>query len=80
MKLTNQTKVGLVTAACLILQGYCFTYVLEIEPPFIVTIAPFLPYILFIYARSKREWHFDRPHYWIAGIVILTLIDIAVYH
>jgi hypothetical protein len=80
MKLTNQTKVGLVTAACLILQGYCFTYILKSEPPIIISIAPFIPYILYIYARGRRVWHFDQPHYWIAGIVVLTLIDIAVYY
>jgi hypothetical protein len=79
MKLTKQAKVGLVTAACLILQGYCFTYTLGIEPPFVVAIAPLLPYILYIYARNRRVWHFDRTHYWIAGIFVLTIIDVAIY-
>jgi hypothetical protein len=79
MKLTNQAKVGLVTAACLLLQGYCFTYVLGVEPPLIVSIAPLLPYILYIYARSRRDWHFDKTHYWIGGIVVLTIIDVAIY-
>jgi cytochrome c oxidase assembly factor CtaG len=79
MKLTNQAKVGLVTAACLLLQGYCFTYVLGVEPPLIVSIAPLLPYILYIYARNRRVWNFDRTYCWIVGIVALTIIDVAIY-
>jgi hypothetical protein len=79
MRLNNQAKVGLTTAACLLIQGYIFTYVLEVEPHFLLTIAPIFPYLAYVYARGRRTWKFDQPLYWIAAIVIITLADLAPY-
>ncbi len=77
MRLNNQAKVGLATVLCLLTQGYIFTYVLGVEPGVLIAIAPLFPYIAYIYARASRQWYYNKPLYWIAGIVILTLIDIA---
>ncbi len=77
MRLNNQAKVGLATVLCLLTQGYIFTYVLGVEPGVLISIAPLFPYIAYIYARGSRQWYYDKPLYWIAAIVALTLIDIA---
>jgi ABC-type iron transport system FetAB permease component len=77
MRLNNQAKVGLATALCLLIQGYIFTYILGVEPGVLIAIAPIFPYIAYIYARASRQWYYDKPLYWIAAIVALTLIDIA---
>lgn len=77
MRLNNQVKVGLATALCLLTQGYIFTYVLGVEPGVIISIAPIFLFIAYIYARGSRKWYHDKPLYWIAAIVALTLIDIA---
>jgi ABC-type iron transport system FetAB permease component len=77
MRLNNQAKVGLTAVICLLIQGYIFTYVLKVEPHFIFTIAPLILYIAYIYAKGKRVWMYDRPMYWIAGIIALMLIDLA---
>lgn len=79
MRLNNQAKVGLVTVLCLICQGYIFTYILEVEPSIVVSIAPLIPYIVYIYARSSRRLYYDRPLYWIAAVIVITLIDILPY-
>jgi hypothetical protein len=79
MRLNNQAKVGLATAFCLILQGYIFTYVLNVEPYFLLVIAPLIPFILFLYARGRRIWYFNKPLYWISAIIAITLIDLAPY-
>jgi hypothetical protein len=79
MKLSNQTQVGLVTVICLLLQGYIFTYILRVEPNYLIPILPLIPYILYIYARGKRTWYFNKPLYWMAAVVVLTLIDLAPY-
>ncbi len=79
MRLSNQAKVGLATVLCLVAQGYIFTYVLGVEPNLLVIIAPLLPYILFIFARGRRTWYFNRPNYWIAAVIAVTLIDLAPY-
>ena len=77
MRLNNQAKVGLATVLCLLTQGYIFTYILGVEPGVLISIAPIFPYIVYIYARSSRQWYYNKPSYWIAAIVALTLIDVA---
>jgi hypothetical protein len=76
MKINNQAKVGLVTIVCLLLQGYIFTYVLGVEPNPVLSLVPLLPYIAYIYARGKRTWYFNKPLYWMAATIALTLLDI----
>jgi len=77
MRINNQAKVGLVTVICLLCQGYIFTNFLHVEPNPAISFVPLLPYIAYIYARGSRTWYFNRPAYWIATVVALTLLDIA---
>jgi hypothetical protein len=76
MRINNQAKVGLVTIACLLLQGYIFSYYLRVEPNPVISFVPLIPYIGYIYARNARTWYFNKPFYWIAVIVALTVLDI----
>jgi hypothetical protein len=79
MQLSNQSMIGLATVICLLIQGYIFTYVLKAEPGALVSIAPILPFVLYIYARNRRVWWSHKPMYWIAAIIALTIVDIAPY-
>jgi hypothetical protein len=79
MRLSNQSMVGLATVICLLFQGYIFTYVLKVEPEVLVSIAPILPFVLYIYARNRRVWWSHKPMYWIVAIIALTIVDIAPY-
>jgi ABC-type iron transport system FetAB permease component len=79
MRLNNQAQVGLVTVVCLLCQGYVFSYILKIEPNPLVSFVPLLPYIAYIYARGKRTWYHNKPLYWIAGIIVLTLFDVLFF-
>jgi hypothetical protein len=79
MRINNQAKVGLASVLCLLGQGYVFTYILGVEPGVLVSIAPIFPYIVYIYARASRQWYYNKPFYWIAAIVAITLIDLAPY-
>ena len=79
MRFSNQSMVGLATVICLLFQGYIFTYVLKVEPDALVSIAPILPFVLYIYARNRRVWWSHKPMYWIAAIIALTMADIAPY-
>lgn len=76
MRINNQAKVGIVTIICLLSQGYIFTYVLGIEPNPVISFVPLLPYIAYIYARESRTWYFNKPMYWIAIVLALTVLDI----
>jgi hypothetical protein len=77
MRINNQAKVSLHPSfACN--QGYLH-YILGVEPGVLVSIAPIFPYIVYIYARASRQWYYNKPFYWIAAIVAITLIDLAPY-
>ncbi|VVB72638.1 Uncharacterised protein [uncultured archaeon] len=77
MRLNNQAQVGLVTIICLLFQGYVFTYILGVEPNPAISFVPLIPYIAYIYARGRRTWYFNRPYYWMAAVIVLTVLDIA---
>ena len=81
MRFNNQVKVGLATIICLISQGYIFTYILKVEPNVIVSIAPLIPYIIYIYARNSRNisLYYNKPLYWVILIIAITLIDLLPY-
>ena len=77
--MNNQVKVGLTTVICLLIQGYVFTYIMRVEPSFIISFAPLIIYIIYIYAKGKKSWYYDRPIYWIIAIILLTFLDMAAY-
>ena len=77
MRLSNQAMVALITIVCLLAQGYLFTYLLNVEPNVIIDFIPLIPYILYIYARNKGAWHYDKLLYWMAATIVLTMIDVA---
>lgn len=79
MRINNQAKVGLAAVICLLVQGYIFTYILGVEPGVLISVAPIFPYIVYIYARASRQWYYNKPLYWIAAIVVITLVDLAPY-
>ncbi len=76
MRINNQAKVGLVTIACLLLQGYVFSYFLRVEPNPLLSFVPLLPYLAYVYARNGRTWYFNKPLYWMGLTVALTALDI----
>ena len=76
MRINNQAMVGLAAAACLLVQGYIFPYVLKVEPNPLISILPLLPYTVYIYARGARTWQHHKPLYWIAAILAITILDI----
>lgn len=76
MRLNNQVKVGLATVVCLLIQGYIFTYVLFAEPHPLLSIVPLFPYLVYVYARGKRTWYYNKPLYWIGAIAAITMLDI----
>lgn len=79
ININNQAKVGLTTVVCLLSQGYIFTYILKVEPHPLISFIPLLPYIAYIYARGARTWQHNKPMYWIAAILAITILDIIPY-
>jgi hypothetical protein len=50
-----------------------------VEPNPLISFVPLLPYLAYVYARGRRTWHFNKPQYWMAAIVVLTALDIMPY-
>jgi hypothetical protein len=79
MRLNNRAKVALVTAACLLAQGYVFQFVLEVEPSPLVSLAPFILYVAYLISRGRFTSPYDQPRLWILGQILLTLADVGAY-
>lgn len=75
MRLNNQAKVGLTCVACLLVQGYIFTYVLLLSLILCSQLSP-VPLPCLCLCARKRTWYFNKPFYWIGLIIAITLLDI----
>lgn len=77
MRIDNQAKVGLVTvASCL--PGLCLSYVLHVEPE--SRSSPSCRSFLILptsMPAAGGTYVFNKPHYWMAAVIALTLLDIA---
>jgi hypothetical protein len=79
MRITSQSMVGIVTIICLLAQGYIFTYILKVEPNALITMAPIILFVVYIYAKNRRIWWYYKPIYWMAAVVAITIADLAPY-
>jgi ABC-type iron transport system FetAB permease component len=79
MMFNAQTKICLVTAICLVAQGYVFQYVLKVEPNIVLIFAPLVIYIAYLLFRYRIDPRWRNPLFWIAAVVLLTLADLGIY-
>jgi hypothetical protein len=79
MRINSQSQVGLATVICLLCQGYIFTYIINVEPNPLISLAPIFLFVAYIYARNRRVWGYHKPIYWVVAIVGLTLADLVPY-
>ena len=80
MKLADEVKVALVTAACVLGIAIIFKKVLHVQADLIVSNGPFYLFIVYLITRGKaKESKCDKPLYWILAIIFVTLVTIALY-
>jgi len=79
MRFNNQSKVALVTALCLVAQGYAFDFILKVQPHALAIFSPLILYILYLVSRTKMEPKYLNPLYWIAAVVLLTVVNLGLY-
>lgn len=79
MSINSQTKVALVTAFCLIVQGYLFTSILKIEPNMVVTLTPLIIYVIYMAAKSQGSLKYESWILWSAVIIIITAANLVSY-
>ncbi len=80
MKLANEIKVALVTAACLLGIAIIFKNVLQIKADFIVLNGPVYLLIVYLITRGQtKKLKYDKPLYWSLAIIIVTVLIIALY-
>ncbi|MCD4705963.1 hypothetical protein K8R61_02680 [bacterium] len=81
MKLSNDTKLGILTAACMLGSVMVFKNVLHIQPPFMASYGAVGIFILYIILKYSIEEFKDNPLYHGKSIAFyygLTMIFITV--
>ena len=78
MKLPDEVKLALVTAACLIVNAIVFKNVLKVQPSFIILYGPFWVFLVYMITRTARTKHEDTI-YWGLAIGIVTVLTILLY-
>lgn len=80
MKLADEVKVALVTAACVLGIAIIFKNVLHVQADFIVSNGPFYLFVFYLITRGQaKKSKCDRPLYWSLAIIFVTLLTIALY-
>lgn len=80
MKLADEVKVALVTAACVLGIVIIFKNVLHVQADFIISNSPVYLFIVYIITRDKaKKSKYDKPLYWSLTIIFVTLLTIALY-
>ncbi len=80
MKLADEVKVALVTAACVLGIAIIFKNVLHVQADFIVSNGPFYLFIVYLITRGQaKKSKCDKPLYWSLAIIFVTLLTIALY-
>lgn len=80
IKLADEVKVALVTAACVLGIAIIFKKVLHVQADFIVSNGPFYLFIVYIITRGQaKKLKRDNPLYWSLAIIIVILLTIALY-
>jgi hypothetical protein len=78
MKLPEEVKLALVTAACLIVNDIVFKNVLQIQPGFIILYSPFWVYLVYMITRTSKT-KYDDIIYWGLAIGIVSVLTILLY-
>ncbi|MCW3133985.1 MAG: hypothetical protein N2V78_06635 [Methanophagales archaeon] len=80
MKIADEVKVALVTAACILSIAIIFKNVLHVQADFIILNSPVYLFVVYIITRDKaKKSKCDRPLYWSLAIIFVTLVTIALY-
>jgi hypothetical protein len=80
MKLTDDIKITLVTAFCLILIAVLFQTVIDKPLDLLALLGPF--YVLFLYMITRNQipkGEKSRPRIWNIIIILITFLIILVY-
>ena len=80
LKLADEIKVALVTAACVLSIAILFKKVLHIQADFLVSNSPSYLFIIYIITRGQaKKSKFDKPLYWSLAIIFVTLLTIILH-
>ena len=81
MKLSNDSKLGILTVICMLGSAAVFKNILHISPPpnFIVSYGPAEIFVLYLILKCSIEKSDRNPLYWGAAIIFVTLATIILY-
>jgi hypothetical protein len=81
MKLTDEVKISLVTAACILALAVITKNVLNVQPDIISQYGPVWIYIAYISTRGdkKKSNRYDSATFWSLLIIAVTAAILALY-
>lgn len=80
MKIADEVKVALVTAACILSIAIIFKNVLHVQADFMVSNGPVYLLIVYLITRGQaKKSKCDKPLYWSLAIIFVTLLTIILY-
>ena len=80
MRLADEVKVALVTAACVLGIAVIFKNILHVQADFIASNGPFYLFVFYLITRGRaKKSGRDNPLYWSLAIVAVTVLTVVLY-
>ncbi len=80
MRLADEVKVALVTAACVLGIAIIFKNILHVQADFIVSNGPFYLCVVYLITRGQaKKSGRDNPLYWSLAIVAVAVLTVVLY-
>ncbi len=80
LKLADEVKVALVTAACVLGIAILFKKILHVQADFLVSNGPSYLFIVYIITRGQaKKSKYDKPLYWSLAIIFVAILTIILH-
>ncbi len=75
-KMADEIKVAIVTGLCIIGLAIFFKKEVSEEVNYLVKFSPLFLFLIYLFSRGKKsKSKYDKPLYWIIGIIIVTILN-----
>ncbi len=79
MKLSNDAKLGILTAICQLAIVVVFKNILHVQANLLTSYGPIFVFLVYVISKDRMKESDKSPLYWSAAIIFVTLALIALH-
>ena len=79
MKLSNDAKLGILTAICQLIMAAMFKNIFHIQPNILISYGPIMIFLIYVISKDSMKESDRNQLYWGMAIIFATLATIILY-